>query len=487
MFSWATKQIEEAEQSEQAKQHAKIEEKSLMLKEGSLDSGETKNLVKKNTSQASIDKFSSVKTKQNSTDGISSIDNTKKAESVEKSETIESQKDLAKKLFANSFDSLRFNSPHSYIDPMPNLLKKITEAGEDSHYTEAIEQIHEIFFRVSEGFGLTKESLVFDTSSIQMTPEDFFYPFVRIRYLSEKEPSLTLMDTETKERFLNAFKEEFEQIKRSHKGPAKENLFAHVKIVDEGGFIYIRYRNIISHILRLTPRYDRMARINALHKEEHYFTLVIDDVGEDLQIAKDFIDLPFPVILSLWPHSPYSSMIAHLAHENGLPVFLHQPMEAFTRENYTPNIGEGGVYVYMDEQEVFTMLEKNLLILPYLIGVNNHMGSRFSSDENSVRRFLKGLQSLRPQLIVLDSLTHYNSILADRAYRQGMLSFKRDFFIDNESNVDSILKELDKAYSFSQEHRKVIAIGHARPHTLKALKLWDKKQNENLKFTLPGF
>ena len=258
------------------------------------------------------------------------------------------------------------------------------------------------------------------------------------------------------------------------------------KIYDEGSFFYIMYKNKITHIIRLRDLEERMKAVSLLNINNFYMTLILDDAGENLPLAKECMDLPFPVILSIWPKATHAVSIAVLAHEKGLPVFLHQPMEAFSHEGHRMDMGEGGIMVDMSYEQIHKILSENIMKVPYVQGTNNHMGSKFTANINAVEKFLRAVREIRPFFVLLDSITTTNSKLYRIGKEHNFLIAKRDFFIDNSSNKISILKELNNAYKYAQKHKKVIVIGHVRKSTVEVLKNWRDYRNEYLEFSLPA-
>ncbi|MGD9205490.1 MAG: divergent polysaccharide deacetylase family protein, partial [Desulfobacterales bacterium] len=55
--------------------------------------------------------------------------------------------------------------------------------------------------------------------------------------------------------------------------------------------------------------------------------LIIDDLGYDKKIAKEFAQLDGALTFSILPHSPFQQSIARLAASKGLEIMLHLPME----------------------------------------------------------------------------------------------------------------------------------------------------------------
>ena len=172
---------------------------------------------------------------------------------------------------------------------------------------------------------------------------------------------------------------------------------------------------------------ERISVFSLLSGSRSFITLILDDAGENLSLAKECMDLPFPVIFSIWPKSTYAVSIAVLAHEKGLPVYLHQPMEALPRGGMKVDIGKQGLYTDMSFEEIRDILYENIVSLPYAQGLNNHMGSKFTLNETAIIKFYKAVQEIKPYFSVLDSLTVPQSKLYRIGKENEFLVAKRDF------------------------------------------------------------
>jgi len=69
---------------------------------------------------------------------------------------------------------------------------------------------------------------------------------------------------------------------------------------------------------------------------------------------------------------------------------LHQPMEPF---NPTLNPGPGALYVGKDPEKIAAVIDENIDEIPYASGINNHMGSRFTSSAEDIRNALEAIKS----------------------------------------------------------------------------------------------
>jgi hypothetical protein len=194
--------------------------------------------------------------------------------------------------------------------------------------------------------------------------------------------------------------------------------------------------------------------------------IIIDDIGGDLEITREFLDLGIPLTFSILPDLPYSRESEEMAHKRGYEVMLHLPMEPKNLSAHNP--GEGAIYTDTDESEIFNTVIGHINKFKYIKGVNNHMGSRITENEQIVRWVLNALEPTG--LYFIDSRTTSRSVACKIAREMEISSGKNEIFIDNEPEVNYCKNFIDKAFQQAKKEGKSIAIGHPRETTLQALR-----------------
>lgn len=205
--------------------------------------------------------------------------------------------------------------------------------------------------------------------------------------------------------------------------------------------------------------------------------LVVDDLGQSLLQARQLIEtLGDSVTFSILPFQAKSKETAELAKDQGLDVLLHLPMEPEGYPEIDP--GPGALFVSMQPHLIRRIVQENLEQVPGSIGVNNHMGSRFSADLQGMRVVLQELKQNR--LFYMDSLTTSNSRVKSLAREISIPILSRDVFIDNKQDVQAILIQLRKAEQLALRVGQAIAVGHPYPETLHALEIWAEDRQEGI-------
>ncbi|HXW14828.1 MAG TPA: divergent polysaccharide deacetylase family protein [Terriglobia bacterium] len=193
--------------------------------------------------------------------------------------------------------------------------------------------------------------------------------------------------------------------------------------------------------------------------------IVIDDMGNDQDAARHLLALDYPLTLSVLPYLRYAKITAQDAHRRGREIMLHLPMEPEPGGHLSP--GQGAILVGMNAAEVHQIVENDLAAVPYVAGVNNHMGSRATKDAALMADVMKTLADHR--LYFIDSRTTAASIALEAARRQGLPAFYRTVFLDNTETVPYTLDQLRKFRHIVEQEGVALAIGHPHATTIAAL------------------
>ena len=105
------------------------------------------------------------------------------------------------------------------------------------------------------------------------------------------------------------------------------------------------------------------------------------------------------------------------------------------------------------------------------------MGSKFTSDIDSMRILMGELKS--KSLIFLDSLTTNKSMGRIVAKEFGVPFAARNIFLDHKASLNAFMNQLAAAQKIAISQGYVIAIGHPRANTLRALSKWLLSRNLN--------
>lgn len=194
--------------------------------------------------------------------------------------------------------------------------------------------------------------------------------------------------------------------------------------------------------------------------------LVIDDVGLDVAATRRAIALPASASLAFLPYAEATPALAREAEAAGLDVLVHMPMEPRGLADPGPN----ALMRHLSEDQLQARMRWAWSRVPGAIGVNNHMGSRFTEDPGAMRTALASIAGEAP--LFLDSLTTPQSRGAAVARGLGLTTITRDVFIDHLDDAEAIARALAAAEADARAQGYAVAIGHPRALTLEALERW---------------
>jgi hypothetical protein len=188
--------------------------------------------------------------------------------------------------------------------------------------------------------------------------------------------------------------------------------------------------------------------------------IIIDDLGYDKKIAIKFSKLNAVLTFSILPHSPFQKTIAHLSKEKGFDIMLHLPMEPVEYPDVNP--GPGTLLTSMTPDQLARQLENNLNAVPFIKGVNNHMGSKMTAASSQMYQIFTILK--KRGLYFVDSRTTVETLCKPSARLFQIPFAQRDVFLDHVATVEFIRKQLNELVRIAQHNGYAVGIGH--PHSL---------------------
>ena len=195
-------------------------------------------------------------------------------------------------------------------------------------------------------------------------------------------------------------------------------------------------------------------------------SIIIDDIGNDLVPVRELLKIDADITFSILPLCSRSRESAEMIHKAHRETLLHLPMEpnSYPRENP----GNGSLFTDMNNEELASLLEKDLASVPYVSGVNNHMGSKFMADEEKLVIIFNILK--KKKLFFIDSRTTANTKAPAASKKTNIQFASRKVFLDNDRDYNEIYNKLLAAAQNSSYVSPLIIIGHPYPETIRAIK-----------------
>jgi len=201
-------------------------------------------------------------------------------------------------------------------------------------------------------------------------------------------------------------------------------------------------------------------------KEKIYCTkpklaIIIDDVQTASQV-RAIKSLKLPLTMSFLPPRSARPNSAKLAAKENF-YMVHLPMEAmhFNKEEpYTLRVNES-------QQEIIQRIALIKKLFPKVRYINNHTGSKFTSNEVAMNRLIFALNKYHIKFV--DSRTTAQTKAPKVLKNFGLRYVARDVFLDHHMDKPYILQQIKKAIAVAKAHGHAIAIGHPHKNTLEAL------------------
>ena len=196
-------------------------------------------------------------------------------------------------------------------------------------------------------------------------------------------------------------------------------------------------------------------------KHKPKLAIILDDVSyaSEVEAVKR---LNIKVNFSFFPPTKKHPDTARLAAKE--PFYMvHLPLEAMNyhaEEPDTLRVDDSFKTIYMR----LKWIKQQFPRLKYL---NNHTGSKFTSNAQAVTKLIKAARRL--DLEIVDSRTIASTKIPAVNEKYHLKFFQRDVFLDHKSDVDYICGQIKEAVGLALKKGHAIAIGHPRVHTIRAL------------------
>ena len=215
------------------------------------------------------------------------------------------------------------------------------------------------------------------------------------------------------------------------------------------------------------PSWRRFAMAVPEARGRPRIAIVIDDMGIDKKRSARVIALPAPLTLSFLTYATGLKRQTAAARAAGHELLLHIPMEPRGR-NVDP--GPNVLLGKLPAKELRRRLTWGLNRFGSYVGVNNHMGSKFTADRAAMTVVIEEVK--RRGLLFLDSRTAGGTVGSTLARQNGVPFADRNVFLDNQNDPAAVRQRLSEVEALARRTGVAIAIGHPRDATLKALGRW---------------
>lgn len=215
------------------------------------------------------------------------------------------------------------------------------------------------------------------------------------------------------------------------------------------------------------PAWRRNAQPAPSATGQPMIAIVIDDMGIDKKRSARAMALNAPVTFAFLPYATHVASQAAEAKAKGHELLIHIPMEPSVA---SVDPGPNALLTGLSPDQLAQRLAWNLGQFDGVVGVNNHMGSKFTASAAAMRPVLEELK--RRGMLFLDSRTSADTVGFRLAGELGVATLQRDVFLDNTDSHDEVAKRLAETEALARKHGTAIAIGHPRDATLDIMEMW---------------
>ncbi len=179
-----------------------------------------------------------------------------------------------------------------------------------------------------------------------------------------------------------------------------------------------------------------------------HLAIVIDDVGRELQWQEELQDLRFPLTFSVLPgavYAPGAQLRLRQDHRRYREIMLHLPMEPMdpTMMARGPEAAEEFLLSSDSPLALTEKLERALERVPAAVGVNNHMGSRLTTQTAAMGPVMEVLA--QRGLFFVDSRTSAQTVAETVARAHGVPTAARNVFLDHDPDPAAIRRAFEEA------------------------------------------
>ncbi len=217
-----------------------------------------------------------------------------------------------------------------------------------------------------------------------------------------------------------------------------------------------------------SPKWITNAVPSNIDPEKPMVAIVIDDLGIDKKRTRETIELPAPLNLAFLPYPTQLPEQTKAAKEAGHELIMHMPMEPSNLEENNP--GPNALLTRNSKDKNLQNLTNSLDQFDGYVGINNHMGSRFTANYDAMGPILEEVK--RRGLLFFDSRTVGSSKAEKLANELDLPFVSRDVFLDHDPSRAGVEASLAKTARIARQKGTAVAIGHPKDNTIAALKAW---------------
>jgi polysaccharide deacetylase 2 family uncharacterized protein YibQ len=215
------------------------------------------------------------------------------------------------------------------------------------------------------------------------------------------------------------------------------------------------------------PRWQKFAVTHSPVLSRRMIAVIIDDMGLDRGRTARTIELTGPLTLSFLTYARNLRAQTSTARSAGHELMIHLPMEP---EDSSAYAGPKVIKRDLSNLETKRRLDWAFGRFEGYVGLNNHMGSRYTADMAGMTTVLGEIK--RRGLLFIDSRTTPKSVAKLVATKLSVPFAQRHVFLDDDPAANKIASQLKAVEAVAEKQGYGIAIGHPYDSTIAELEKW---------------
>tara|TARA_Y100001960_G_C14768695_1_gene878546 strand:+ start:434 stop:1465 length:1032 start_codon:yes stop_codon:yes gene_type:complete len=223
-------------------------------------------------------------------------------------------------------------------------------------------------------------------------------------------------------------------------------------------------------VVKDQPLYIKNKQNITIDPNRKQIAIVIDDVGVHVANSRYSAEkLPVEMTFAYLPYGRITQELIKQEFNKTREAMLHLPMEPMGKIDPGPN----ALFANMTQEKIAELTNYNVnQVIDYIVGANNHMGSKFTANQKDMETVLKIMDENK--LFFIDSFTTAKTKVKDarNVVAKEMPLLKRNIFLDHEITTEFITGQLKKLERVADNNGYAIAIGHPYKVTTDNLVKW---------------
>ncbi len=242
------------------------------------------------------------------------------------------------------------------------------------------------------------------------------------------------------------------------------SVFLVVEDVDEKGVSEDNNKDVESPLTAPVEEEEEPAK-EPEEEDRPQVAIIIDDLGYNPELDQELYQLDYPLTLAVLPFLSHTKEATEtFASKENFELLLHLPLEPIDENQKEKEMAT----VDMSREQIASFLDDALREMEGVEGINNHKGSRFTSNEIKMRYLLEEIR--QRDLFFVDSYTLADSVGYPLSLEMGIPTVRRDVFLDYNDDKQAIIEKLQELEEVARENGVAIGIGHHKENTIQALK-----------------